>query len=323
MKKEKYFYNIESLKFEKIEISWKSQLFRIIGFLSVAIFFALIIVVIAFQYFDSPKEKQLKRDLSQMKLKFEQINKELDFHAEVITSLQDRDENIYRTIFEADPIPNSVREAGFGGSDRFKHLETLTNSELIKETAERIETIGRELYIQSKSYDEIIDLAQNKEEMFASIPAIQPVSNRELRRLASGFGMRVHPIYKTRKMHTGIDFSATTGTPIYSTGKGRVVMTKRLKKGYGNYVVIDHGFNYKTLYAHMNDIKVREGQYVNRGDVIGTVGDTGTSTAPHLHYEVWKNGKKINPINFFYNDLSAEEFDKVLEIASRHNQSFD
>ena len=245
------------------------------------------------------------------------------FLSDAVASLQNRDENIYRVIFEADSIPQSVREAGYGGSDRYKHLAGSSNSELLVETARKQETLRKQLYIQSKSYDEIVELVKAKQDMLASIPAIQPVSNKMLKRMASGFGMRFHPIYKTRKMHTGVDFSMPTGSEIYATGKGKVVKVEKMRRGYGYHIIIDHGYNYKTLYAHLNDIKVRKGQRVNRGDVIGTVGNTGTSTAPHLHYEVIKNGKKINPINFFYNDLSPEEYDLMLDIASRHNQSFD
>ncbi len=323
MKKAKYYYNTNSLRYEKIQEPWTVQLLRIFGFLCATIIFALVIVVFAFKYLDSPQEKKLKRDLSQMELKFEDLDKKIFFYEKVLTGLQERDENIYRTIFEADPIPTSVREAGFGGGKRFKHLASFSNSELMVKISKRIETIGKQLYIQSKSYDQVVDLIKNKENMFASIPAIQPVANRDLRRIASGFGMRMHPIYKTRRMHAGLDFSAPSGTDVYATGKGTVTKVERLKRGYGNYVVIDHGFNYQTLYAHLSEINVQKGQRIKRGDVIGAVGNTGTSTAPHLHYEVIKNGKKIDPVNFFYNDLSPDEFDEVINISSRHNQSFD
>lgn len=323
MKKENYYFDPETLEYKKIHRTILAKVLRVMGFLSIALVFAFVIVVIAFNFVDSPKEKQLKREIDQMSLEFEQLNKKTEFYNEVLTSLQERDESIYRTIFEAKPIPTSVREAGFGGGNRFKHLENFSNSNLLTETAERIEKIGKKLYIQSKSYDDITSMIQNKEEMFASIPAIQPVSNKNLKRMASGYGMRIHPIYKTRKMHSGVDFSSPTGTPVYATGKGKVIKTVQLKKGYGNFVVIDHGFNYQTLYAHLSEIKVKKGQKIKRGDILGYVGNTGTSTAPHLHYEVIHNKKKIDPINFFYNDLSPAEFDEVLEISSRHNQSFD
>lgn len=323
MKKIKYHFNPSNLRYEKIEMTWGRILLKAFGFLSATAVAAAFIVFLTFQFIDSPKEKQLKRSNAQMEINYEQLNERIAFLEDVLTGLQTRDEDIYRTIFEADPIPESIREAGFGGGNRYRLLENMNNSDLVIETTKRVDQFSKQLYIQSKSYDEIIDLLKNKEDMLASIPAIQPIHNKELKRLASGFGHRIHPIYKTRKMHWGLDFSAPTNTPIYATGKGKVVEVSYSKRGYGHHVIIDHGFGYKTLYAHMNTIDVKKGQWVNRADVIGTVGNTGTSTAPHLHYEVFKNGKKINPINFFYNDLSPDEYDKIVEIASSSNQSFD
>lgn len=323
MKKVKYQYNTHTLRYEKIEDSWRTIALKVLGMVSAMTVFGFLCVVFASNFFTSPKERQLEIEVDKYTLEVENLRRQVQEQEEVLAALQDRDESIYRTIFEAEPIPMAVREAGFGGGNRYKDLENLPNSELMKSTAERIDKIRKQLYIQSKSYDEINQLVRDKEEMFASIPAIQPISNKELRRIASGFGMRMHPIYKTRKMHSGMDFSAPTGTSVYATGKGKVVKVKKLRKGYGYHVVIDHGFNYETLYAHLSKISVRRGQRINRGDVIGLVGNTGTSTAPHLHYEVHKNGKRINPINFFYNDLSPEEFDKVLEISAKHMQSFD
>ena len=241
----------------------------------------------------------------------------------VLDDLQKRDDNIYRLIFEADPIPKSIRKAGYGGVNRYQDLTGFNNSELVISTSKKIDQVTKQLYIQSKSFDEIIDLAKNKATMLASIPAIQPVSNKDLSRMASGFGNRIHPIYKTKKFHAGMDFSAKTGTPIYSTGDGEISKVKTSRKGYGNHVVINHGFGYKTLYAHMSKYIVKKRQKVKRGDIIGYVGNTGTSVAPHLHYEVHKDGKKINPVNFYYNDLTPEQFEKMLLISSQSNQSFD
>ncbi len=323
MKKVKYQYNKHTLRYEKIEVSWQSLALKVFGVCCALTVFGVFCGMLTSKFFPSPQERQLNLDVEKLEIEVEGFRRQVQEQEEVLSALQERDESIYRTIFEAEPIPMAVREAGFGGGNRYKDLDNLPNSELMKGTAQRIEKIRKQLYIQSKSYDEIAELVKNKEEMFASIPAIQPVSNKELRRIASGFGMRMHPIYKTRKMHSGMDFSAPTGTSVYATGKGKVVKVKKLRKGYGYHVVIDHGFNYETLYAHLSKIEVRTGQRINRGDVIGLVGNTGTSTAPHLHYEVHKNGKRINPINFFYNDLSPEEFDKVLEISGKHMQSFD
>ena len=226
-------------------------------------------------------------------------------------------------IFEAEPIASSIRKAGYGGINRYKDLEGYNNSDLIIQTTKKIDQISKQMYIQSKSFDEIVDLAKNKTKMLASIPAIQPVSNKDLSRMASGFGYRIHPIYKTRRLHAGMDFSAKTGTPIYATGDGKIFKVSKTRKGYGNYVIIDHGYGYKTLYAHMSKFIVKKGQSVKRGETIGFVGNTGTSVAPHLHYEVHKNGRKIDPVNFYYNDLNAEEYEKMRIISSQSNQSFD
>tara|TARA_X000001036_G_C20671654_1_gene802704 strand:- start:1732 stop:2577 length:846 start_codon:yes stop_codon:yes gene_type:complete len=280
-------------------------------------------VIIFFQFFDSPKEKILNREIKQLSTQYNVVQNKLNQVELVLDDIQHRDDNIYRIIFEADPIPKSIRKAGYGGVNRYKDLTGYNNSELIISTANKIDQITKQLYIQSKSFDEIIELAKNKKDMLAAIPAIQPVSNKDLSRMASGYGYRIHPIYKTKKLHAGMDFSAKTGTPIYATGDGKIIKVKRSRRGHGNHVIIDHGFGYKTLYAHMSKYTVKRGQKVNRGDIIGYVGNTGMSTAPHLHYEVHKNGKKINPVNFYYNDLTPEQYEKMLEISSQNNQSFD
>jgi murein DD-endopeptidase MepM/ murein hydrolase activator NlpD len=280
-------------------------------------------VIIFFQFFDSPKERILKREIKKLSSQYYIIEDKLQRVEIVLDDIQERDDNIYRIIFEADPIPKSIRKAGYGGINRYKDLTGFKNSELIISTASKIDQITKQLYIQSKSFDDIIELARNKKDMLAAIPAIQPVSNKDLSRMASGYGYRIHPIYKTRKFHYGMDFSTKTGTPIYATGNGKITKTKRSRKGYGNHIVIDHGYGYKTLYAHMKKYVVKRGQVVKRGEIIGYVGNTGTSVAPHLHYEVHKNGKKINPVNFYYNDLDPEQYEKMLEMCSQNNQSFD
>lgn len=237
--------------------------------------------------------------------------------------LTDRDDNIYRIIFEAEPIAKSVRQAGYGGVDRYAKLEGYNNSELLIETAKKLDIIASELYVQSKSFDDVYEMARNKEEMLACIPAIQPVNNKELKRLSSYYGYRIDPVYKIKKFHAGVDFSAPQGTPIYASGKGTVIKTKYSRRGYGNTVTIDHGFGYTTFYAHIKDIKVKKGDKVVRGQIIATVGNTGKSTAPHLHYEVRKNNRTINPIYYFFNDLSPDEFDTLLSLSKLHNQSLD
>jgi len=323
MPKAKYYFNTHSLKYEKVVIPWGKRILRVLGFLATAIVFSVVIVAIAYAYLDSPKEKQLKREISQLTLQYEILQQRFNEMNDVLADLQHRDDNIYRVVFEAEPIPSSVRKAGYGGVDRYKALEGTANSELIIETMQKIDQLTKQMYIQSKSFDEIVELAKDKTVMLASIPAIQPVANQDLTRIASGFGYRIHPIYKTTKMHEGIDFTAPVGTEIYATGNGTVKVMEYDSRGYGNHVIISHGFGYETLYGHMSKINVRPGQKVNRGDVIGVVGSTGTSTAPHLHYEVIKQGNKINPVNFFYNDLTPEEYQKMIEISSQSNQSFD
>lgn len=323
MPKAKYYFNTHSLKYEKVVISFWKRLLRVLGWLATALVFSAIIILIAYSYMDSPKEKQLKREISELTLQYEILQKRVTQSEAVLKELEYNDDNIYRVIFEAEPIPASVRKAGYGGVNKYRSLEGSDNSELMIETTKKIDELTKQLYIQSKSYDEIFELAKNKTQMLASIPAIQPVSNKDLTRIASGFGYRIHPIYKTSILHTGLDFTAPVGTEIYSTGNGVVEKVENDSRGYGNSVVIKHGFGYETLYGHMSKIKVKQGQKINRGDVIGFVGSTGTSTGPHLHYEVIKNGQKINPINFFYNDLTPEEYEKMLVISSQQNQSFD
>ncbi len=323
MPKAKYYFNTNSLKYEKVVIPWGKRILRALGFLATAVVFSVIIVAIAYAYIDSPKEKQLKREISQLTLQYEILQQRFDQAGLVLQDLQHRDDNIYRVIFEAEPIPTSIREAGYGGIDKYKALEGTDNADLIIETTRKLDKLTKQMYVQSKSFDEIVDLAKDKSHMLASIPAIQPISNKDLTRIASGFGYRIHPIYKTTKMHEGIDFTAPTGTDIYVTGNGVVKSVDYDSRGYGNHVIVSHGFGYETLYGHMSKINVRPGQKLNRGDIIGIVGSTGASTAPHLHYEVIKQGTKINPINFFYNDLSPEEFEKMIVISSQSNQSFD
>ena len=323
MKKAKYYYDKKSLSYKRIEKTWKHRLKNISVFMFASAFFGLIMVIAAFNFFDSPKEKMLKRELDKLKLQYELMDKSLNQISAVLENIKDRDDNIYRVIFEADPIPNSIRKAGIGGVNRYKDLEGYDNSEILLSTVKKVDQISKQLYIQSKSFDEVIEMAQRKSDMMASIPAIQPVKNKELKRIASGYGRRIDPYYKKPKFHYGVDFSAPKGTPIYATGDGRVAKTQRSRRGFGNHIVIDHGYGYESLYAHMTKYTVRKGQKVKRGDVIGYVGSTGKSTAPHLHYEVHKDGKKINPAYYFHNDLSPEEFDRMLELSSQENQSFD
>ena len=323
MSKVKFQFDKRTLTYRKVEIGTKQVLFRVFGYLAAASVFAVLVVVAFTTFFDSPKEKQLKREIAAIELQYSVLGRRMARVDQVLAELQEKDDDIYRVIFEAEPIPSSVRAAGFGGVNRYRDLERLENSDIVVNTTKRLDELTKQLVVQSRSFDEVIALAKNKEALLASIPAIQPVSNEKLTRVASGFNYRIHPIYKVRHFHTGIDFSAPRGTEIYATGDGVIESVTMKKGGYGYHVVINHGYDYKTLYAHMSRFKVKVGEKVKRGDVIGYVGSTGTSTAPHLHYEVIKNGEKINPMNFFFNDLTPEEYEKVLELSSQSNQSFD
>ena len=323
MVKIKYYYDTKTLSYKPIKLNSSEKIRGYFIFFLSSILLSFFILMIFYQFFDSPKEKRLKLEIQNLTSQYEVINNDMQQVETVLDEIQERDDNIYRVIFEADPIPTSIRKQGFGGVNRYEKLLGLSNSELMINTSKKIDQLTKQLYLQSKSFDEVIDLAKNKSNMLASIPAIQPVANKDLKRMASGYGYRIHPIYKTRKMHYGMDFSAKTGTEIYATGDGIVSKIKRSKRGYGNYVKINHGFGYETLYAHMSKYVVKRGQKVKRGEVIGYVGNSGISTAPHLHYEVRKDNKKINPMNFYYNDLSPEEYEKMLEISLQSNQSLD
>ena len=322
MAKTKYYFNSQTLKYEKVKLSTSVKLLKGLGFLSTALVFSFIIIALAYTFLDSPKEKQLKREISTLSLQYEILQNRLKQIDVVMNDLQERDDNIYRVIFEAEPISIDVRNAGFGGNNRYKTLENYNFSKLMIETTKKIDILSKEIYVQSKSYDELAKAVNSKGKMMASIPAIQPIDSRKLRGSISGFGFRMHPIYKIRKMHVGMDFTAPTGTPIYATGDG-VIVAAGVERGYGNRIMISHSYGYVTKYAHMSRFKVKKGQKIKRGDVIGFVGNTGASTGPHCHYEVYKNGKPINPINFFFTDLSPTEYMTMLEVASRENQSLD
>jgi murein DD-endopeptidase MepM/ murein hydrolase activator NlpD len=319
--KGKYHFNPHTLELEKVKVQGKELLKRGGYYLLSGIVFATITLYLSYTFFNSPKELMLRRENKQYALQLELMNERVDFLTKVLKDIEERDDNIYRTIFEAEPISKGERDAGIGGADRYASLTGFENSKNIMATTQKIDQLSRKLYIQSKSFDQVYKLAKGKNQMLASIPAIQPISNKDLSRLASGFGYRIHPVYKTMRMHTGIDFTAPIGTPVYATGDGVVAGNADGYSGYGKLIVINHGYGYSTFYAHLSKINVKPGQRVKRGDVIGLVGTSGISTGPHLHYEVRKNGEPINPINYFYQDLSPEEFEKIIEISSRPNQS--
>ncbi len=323
MPKIKYYYDTETCKYERVRTSRWDVFLNVLGFVVLVLVAGVCLVIVFDTYFESPKAAKLKKENEELHFYYDMLGKEMDRANQMLNSLQERDNNVYRTIFEAEPIPSSVRSAGVGGVDRYKELleNGLDSEELIANTFQRIDKLDRQLYIQTKSYDDLLALATDKSDMLASLPAIQPVSNKELRRLASGFGMRVHPIYKVKMMHPGIDFSAPQGTPVYATGAGTVAVVKTSLSGYGKQVIIDHGFGYRTRYAHLQDFSVKQGQKVERGQSIGLVGNTGTSTAPHLHYEVFHDDERVNPIYYFYQDITAEEYEVLVQLASIENQS--
>lgn len=320
MAKVKYYYDEETLSYRKIAVR-KSDYYRKILFTTLAIILIAFIGFITFsQFLMSPKHRAQKRELENLKLNYELLTKRMEETATVLDQLQQRDNNIYRSYFEANPIPEEQRKAGFGGVNRYKDLEGFDNSELIIKLTKEVDILSKQLVVQSKSLDEIVALAKDKENMLASIPAILPIK-KDAFYVASGYKMRMHPILKINKFHKGMDFTAPKGTPIYASGNGKVVMAER-SSTYGNVVYINHGYGYQTIYAHMSKIVTQKGREVKRGDLIGYVGNTGLSVAPHLHYEVVKNGVSLNPINFYYGDVTLEEF-AALQKASEESQSLD
>jgi murein DD-endopeptidase MepM/ murein hydrolase activator NlpD len=323
MSKVKYYYDSDTLSYRKITRKKRRTFKYLIAFLFSTALFAMLAVFIASQFLESPKEKALKRELSNMELQFDLLNKKMEEAEAVLTNVEDRDNNIYRLYFESNPIPEEQRKAGFGGINRYRTFEGFDNSKLIIESNKRIDILQKRIVVQSKSLDEIAILAKEKEKLLASIPAIQPVTNEDLTRMASGYGMRTDPFNKTRKMHWGMDFTAPRGTPIYAAGDGVILRADSNSTGYGNHIRIDHGYGYISLYAHLYKYNVGKNQKVKRGDLIGFVGSTGRSEAPHLHYEIFKDGDRINPINFYYGSLTAEEFSKLLDRSSIENQSLD
>ena len=323
MAKVKYYYDTKTLNYQRIEKTPFDRLKNILIYLGASTFSGIIITIIFINFFDSPKEKRLIREKSDLISQYDILSKNVKEIDVVLQDMQVRDDNIYRVILEADPIPSTIRKAGFGGVNRYKHLENMTNSELIININKQIDRVSKQLIVQSKSFDEVIELAQNKTEMLSCLPSIQPVANESQKRMVSGWGYRTHPIYKTKKFHYGLDFAAATGTPVYATGNGIIKTVKYSGGGYGKHIIIDHGYGYKTLYAHLSGYNVEKLDQVKRGEVIGFIGSTGRSIAPHLHYEVYLNDEKVNPALYFYNDLSPEEYDKMIELSSRVNQSFD
>lgn len=323
MSKVKYYYDSDTLSYRKIERKKATTFKYAMVFILASSLFGFLFVFIASQFVKSPKEKALARELQNMKIQYKLLNKRVDEAFAALENVEERDNTIYRLYFEANPIPLEQRRAGFGGINRYKKFEGYDNSQLIAESNKQLDILQKAIVVQSRSLDEVTKLAADKEKFLATIPAIQPVNNEDLTRMASGFGYRTDPFTKVRKFHYGMDFTAPRGTPIYASGDGVVTRADNRAVGYGNHITIDHGYGYESLYAHLYKYNVRPNQKVKRGDLIGFVGSTGRSEAPHLHYEILKDGERINPINFYYGNLSAEEFSKLLEKAQLENQSLD
>lgn len=324
MSKVKYRFNTKSLTYEKVRVTFKERFWHVLSYVATGLVFATITILLSREFLPSPSEKKKNREIEALTLQYELLNKKMAQVEQVLSDLEDRDDNIYRTIFESEPLPKSMRYGGSGGSSKYAAFDSYENSELLKSATDRMERITKQLYVQSRSFDEVVNLARSKEKLMASIPAVMPINQKDLAHaVTSGFGWRTHPIYKTQEFHPGMDFAAEQGTPIYATGDGVVDRADNLAQGYGNHVVINHGFGYQTLYGHMSKIVARTGQKISRGQLIGYVGSTGLSTAPHIHYEVIKNGEKVNPVNYYYNDLSPEQYQLMVELSKKSSQSFD
>lgn len=325
MAKVKYYYDPETLSYRPIQSGKTLKISNFFLFLISSFLFGLFTLfgLLTTDFLNTPKELLLERELNNYEFQFDLLSQRLEQMEDVMTEIENRDNEIYRAYFEASPIPEEQRRAGFGGVNRYKKLEGFGNSDQIIETTKQIDILSRMLVVQSKSLEEIQQLAEKKEDLLAAIPSIQPIKKEDLKRMASGYGWRIDPFTKKRRRHKGMDFSSNRGTPIYATGDGVVKRADNRSSGYGRHIRIDHGFGYISLYAHLNKYNVRRGQKVKRGDIIGFVGNTGRSVAPHLHYEIIKDGVKINPLNFYLDDLSPAEFDAIVNQASQENQSLD
>lgn len=325
MAKVKYYYDSENLAYRKIKVKKRKKVGFVALFLLASALFGFLSFVLLLNtpYFDTPKDRLLLREIENLKLNYAVLNKKMDQVDNAIEAIEERDNNLYRTYFNTAPIPAEERKAGFTDVNRYKALEGYDNTLLVLQTTKRVDVLTKELAIQSKSLDYILKLAKEKNKLLAAIPAIQPVRNENLKQMASGFGYRTDPFTKVRKMHEGMDFTAKKGTPVFATGDGVVKQADNRASGYGNHIVIRHGYGYETLYAHLTKYNCKPGQRIKRGDIIGYVGSTGRSEAPHLHYEVHKDGRVVNPLNFYYGNISAAEYVAISKLANQENQSLD
>ncbi|MGL4326439.1 MAG: M23 family metallopeptidase [Tannerellaceae bacterium] len=323
MRKKTYFlYNPKTLTYERVYPSFKQKMFGVIRHLSIGIVIGVGLFFGITYLFESPLERQLRKENKLLQTQYEVLSLRLNSALEVLDDIQERDENLYRAIFQAESIPISVRKSGFGGVNRYEHLTSLSNPDLVISTTRKMDMLSKQLYVQSNSLNELVDIGKSQEERLKCIPAIQPVSNKDLTRLASGYGMRIDPIYRTPKFHAGMDFTAKKGTDVYATGNGKITFAG-WRQGYGNCIIVNHGFGYETLYGHLDKIKTRVGKTVTRGEIIGTVGNTGKSTGNHLHYEVLVRGKNDNPAKYYFMDLTPEEYERMIQLADSRGQVMD
>lgn len=322
MRKVYYIYNPKTQTYDRIYPTVRQRVIAILRRLFVGMGLGAGCFFLFFWIFGSPSEKELRTENSRLLAQYNVLSRNLDQALGVLQDIQQRDDNLYRVIFQADPISETIRKAGYGGTNRYEKLMDMANADLVVNTTQKMDLLNKQLYIQSKSFDEVLELCKNNDEMLKSIPAIQPIANKNLRKTASGYGTRIDPIYNTTKFHGGMDFSAAPGTDVYATGNG-VVTKMGWETGYGKTIEIDHGFGYKTRYAHLQDFRTRVGKKVLRGEVIGGVGNSGKSTGPHLHYEVLVKGERVNPVNYYFMDLSAEDYDRMIQIAANHGKVFD
>lgn len=318
----KYKFNAETLLFEKVKYSYRQRFQRLLPFISVTLILGLALLFFGYDYIQSPKINRLNQEQAQIVLKLRVMKSELTKFEEILSDIEYNDDHIYRTYFEVEPLPSSLRAAGSGGNGEDAYSKTKYNS-FITSIDERLNLLTKKLVIQSRSYDEVVEMAVNKEKRLAARPAIQPISIKELNHFGSSFGFRLHPILHVFRLHAGIDLTCPRGTNIFVTADGVVREAGYTSGGYGNKILVDHGYGYRTLYGHCDKIFVKAGDRVKRGDIIGTVGSTGLSVAPHLHYEVHVNGKAVNPINYYANDLSAEEYDKMISLYANSDPDFD
>ncbi len=322
MRKVYYVYNPRTQTYDRIYPTVRQRLLSHLRRLFIGMGLGAVCFVAPLIIFGSPSEKELRTENSRLRAQYDVLSRRLDEALYVLQDIQQRDDNLYRVIFMADPVPSAIRQAGYGGTNRYEHLMDMADAELVVNTTQKLDLLVKQLYIQSRSFDEVVELCRNHDQMLRCIPAIQPIANKDLRRTASGYGRRVDPVYGTTKFHEGMDFSAATGTEVYATGDGTVVEAG-WQTGFGNTIVIDHGFGYQTRYAHLNAFRTRVGKKVVRGEVIGEVGSTGKSTGPHLHYEVHVKGQAVNPVNYYFMDLSAEDYDRMIQLAANQGKVMD